>query len=88
MLPGTRVDRVGFDGGKFLATEGTPFPMRALPPGAENRPYSAFEILKPLNVRVGQIAPAYGQPGLGLQFVTDRPISELLKDGFLRRVGQ
>ncbi len=83
LLPGARVDRFGFDGGRFLSPEGTPAPMRALRPGTENRPYTVFEVKKSFPVRAGEIAPAYGQLGLGTQFVIDKPISNLIDDGFL-----
>lgn len=88
LLPGARIDRIGFDGGRFLSPAGTPMQMRALRPGAETRPLRIFEVVKPLNVRAGEIAPAYGRPGLGTQFVTDRPVRELLHEGFLRSIGQ
>jgi hypothetical protein len=86
LLPGARVDRYGRDAGRFLAPEGTPVPMRALPPGGEERSYSVFEVIKPLPVKAGEIAPAYGQPGLGLQFVTDKAIRDLINAGYLKRV--
>ena len=35
LQPGTKVDRFGFDGGSFVAPQGTPAPMRALPPGSK-----------------------------------------------------
>ncbi|SFM79397.1 RHS repeat-associated core domain-containing protein [Nitrosomonas communis] len=88
LLPGARIDRIGFDGGRFLSPAGTPAAMRALRPGTESRPLRTFEVVKPLNVRTGEIAPAYGQTGLGIQFVTDRPVRELLQEGFLRSVSQ
>ena len=84
MIPGAKVDRVGFDGGRFLAPDGTPNPMRALPPGSDKKPYTVFEVTKPINVKAGEIAPAYGQPGLGTQFVTDQPVRELIKNGGLK----
>ncbi|MGH8491410.1 MAG: TNT domain-containing protein [Gammaproteobacteria bacterium] len=53
MIPGARVDRYGRDAGRFLAPEGTPIPMRALPPGTTDRTYSVFEVTKPLQVNKG-----------------------------------
>ncbi|TDN56492.1 uncharacterized protein DUF4237, partial [Halothiobacillus neapolitanus] len=86
LILGTRIDRIGFDGGRFLSPAGTPIPMRALRPGTETRPLRTFEVIRPLDVRAGEIAPAFGQPGLGTQFVTDRPVRDLLREGFLRSV--
>ncbi|MGH8521684.1 MAG: glycohydrolase toxin TNT-related protein [Gammaproteobacteria bacterium] len=83
LLPGAKVDRFGFDGGRFLSPEGTPAPMRALRPGTENRPYAVFAVKKALPVKAGEIAPAYGHPGLGTQFVTDKPVSSLINEGVL-----
>ncbi|MGQ0595488.1 MAG: glycohydrolase toxin TNT-related protein [Gammaproteobacteria bacterium] len=83
LTQGAEVDRFGFDGGRFLAPQGTPPPMRSLRPGTDNRPYTTFTVTKPLDVKVGEIAPAYGQPGLGTQFVTEKPVRDLIRDGFL-----
>jgi RHS repeat-associated protein len=83
LTPGAKVDRFGFDGGRFLAPEGTPVPMRALRPGTESGPYTTFTVTKPLDVKVGEIAPAYGKPGLGTQFVAGKPVRELIRDGSL-----
>jgi RHS repeat-associated protein len=86
LIPGARVDRYGRDAGRFLAPEGTPIPMRALPPGTTDKPYSILEVTKPLPVKAGEIAPAYGQPGLGTQFVTDQAIRDLIGGGYLKKV--
>ncbi|MGH8511423.1 MAG: glycohydrolase toxin TNT-related protein [Gammaproteobacteria bacterium] len=85
LIPGARVDRYGRDAGRFLAPEGTPIPMRALPPGTTDRTYSIFEVTKPLQVKAGEIAPAYAQPGHGTQFVTDQAIRDLIGGGYLKR---
>lgn len=69
-----------------LSPEGTPTPMRSLPPGTAERPYSVFKVTKPFQVKAGEIAPAYGQPGLGTQFVTDQAIRNLISGGYLKRV--
>jgi hypothetical protein len=42
---GTRIDRYGREGGTFVSPEGTPEPMRALPPGATTRPYNIYEVV-------------------------------------------
>lgn len=86
MISGARVDRYGRDAGRFLSPESTPIPMRSLPPGTTTRPYSVFEVTKSFPVKAGEIAPAYGQPGLGTQFVTDRAIRDLISSGYLKRV--
>ena len=87
LLPGAKVDRFGRDAGRYLSPQGTPTPMRALPPTDTPRAYSIFEVQRPFTVQAGTAAPAYGQPGLGTQFFTDRSISDLLRGGYLTRVG-
>jgi len=87
LLPGTRVDRLGRDAGRYLSPEGTPSAMRALSPTDAPRAYSVFEVKIPFTVQAGTTAPAFSQPGLGLQFYTDRAISDLLRGGYLTRVG-
>ncbi len=86
LLPGARVDRYGRDAGRYLSPEGTPMQMRALAPTDAPRAYSAFEVQTPFTVQAGTIAPAYGQPGLGLQFYTDRSVGDLVRGRYLTRV--
>ncbi len=88
LLPGTIIDRFGFEGGTFAAPQGTPSAMRALPPGTTDRPYNAYEVLQPLLVKSGHALPWFQQPGLGTQFELPATISELLQLGFLRRLPQ
>jgi hypothetical protein len=40
LMPGTRVDRYGFEGGTFVSPEGTPYEMRLLAPGTQSKPYN------------------------------------------------
>jgi len=35
----------------------------------------------------GSIAPAFGQPRLGVQHVTDLPVADLIEQGFLKGLG-
>jgi hypothetical protein len=51
---GTRVDRCGYDGGTFVSPEGTPYSQRALAPGTEKKPYTIFEVMKPIAVQGGK----------------------------------
>lgn len=88
LAPGTLVDRSGYDGGTFVSPQGTPVPMRALKPGTDGKPYSVFEVRKPLAVQGGRTAPYYGQPGLGTQYELPNSIGELLDSGVLKRVGE
>ena len=56
LQPGARIDRYGSDYGSFTSPEGTPYEMRAVAPGTDQRPYSVFEVVEPINVKSGSIA--------------------------------
>ncbi len=72
--PGQSVDRYGSLDGGFLAPFGIPYAARSLPPWnlddkqAFTCNYHTYKVLKPFAVEAGPIAPAFGQPGLGLQY--------------------
>jgi hypothetical protein len=99
---GSKVDRYGSEFGAFLAPSGSPYSRRAVPPqsldnaadpGACN--YSAYRVIRAFAVDSGPIAPAFGQPGKGLQyllvgaFVAGAPerlnVRWLVDHGFLQR---
>jgi RHS repeat-associated protein len=82
---GHTLDRFGSDSGRYAALEGTPYGARSLPSGSQNQPYSVYEVLKPINAQAGRAAPAFGEPGLGLQFKFDQSIQKLIDGGFLRK---
>jgi len=89
--PGTVLDRFGGDGGKYFSPPGTPYDARALSPDSLGQPYRAFEVVRPLPVQSGQIAPAFGMPGGGTQFLTGQRLGDLLNPGqpggaFLREI--
>ena len=84
--PGKRIDRYGGSSGQFVSPEGTPFGMRSLPPGSETRPYNIYEVVKPIEVKAGEIAPWFNQPGGGTQYMFNKSIEELIKTGILRKV--
>ena len=73
LMPGEQISRYGSGAGKFFSPAGTPLPMRALPPGANTSIFNTYKVLKPFEVQAGKIAPAFGQPGLGTQYLT--PVS-------------
>ncbi len=70
--PGARFDRFGDEGGKFLGTDGDPFPMRSLPPKSASDGYFRYVQDKPLPpnraIVTGKIAEAFGADGGGIQF--------------------
>ena len=87
LQPGTKVDRYGLESGTFVSPEGTPYSQRSLLPGTEQKPYNIYEVVKPVEVNSGEIAPWFGEPGGGIQYEFSQPISELIKAGILKRVG-
>lgn len=87
LKPGTRIDRYGFEGGTFVSPEGIPYPSRALAPGTEKKPYNVYEVIKPIEVQAGKIAPWFNEPGGGIQYELSISVKKLIEDGFIRRVG-
>ncbi|MDA3136085.1 TNT domain-containing protein [Pseudomonas syringae] len=65
------------------------FEQRALAPGSKAEEYYQYEVLRPLPVIQGEIAPAFGELGRGTQILPDLSerfnIERLVKEGYLRR---
>lgn len=83
---GTFIDRYGSEYGSFVSPKGTPFEMRALPPEAKQKPYSVYEVIKPIDATSGKAAPWFGQPGMGTQYEFNKSIKDLINEGVIRRV--
>jgi RHS repeat-associated protein len=83
LMPGEEITRFGSGTGKFFSPQGTPIPMRALPPDANTNISNTFKVLKPFEVQAGQVAPAFGQPGLGIQYLSPVSADVLLKHGII-----
>ena len=87
LQPGMILDRYGSNAGMYLSPEGTPFPMRALPPATNTANYHVFEVTKPLPILKSAVAPWFGQPGGGIQYFTNGiSIDYLIEFGFLRQI--
>lgn len=84
--PGTLIDRYGYDGGTFVSPKGIPYTERSLPIGTDKKPYTVFEVVKPVEVQAGKIAPWFGEKGGGIQYEFSQKISDLLQQGILRKV--
>ena len=84
--PGSTVDRFGPGFGRFVSPDGTPFPERGLPFQSLDDGYHRYEVVKPLPVWEGPIAPAMGQPGGGIQYYLPYPVVDLLLAGYIREV--
>lgn len=92
--PGVLLDRFGSEYGLSLEAAGAPYSQRSLPPSnlnaMPNDPYPfnyhMYEFVKPFVVVAGPIAGAFGQQGLGTQFVVPGSILSLVNGGFLNRL--
>lgn len=99
---GLELDRFGSEFGAFLAPAGSPYSSRALPPQSLDNAtnpggcnYNLYKVVHDFNVDGGPIAPAFGQPGHGLQYflvgtlVPGAPdrlnVKWLIDNGFLAR---
>ncbi|MDN0012390.1 TNT domain-containing protein [Providencia stuartii] len=94
LQPGMQVDRYGGrmvnsvfnDTGTYVAQAGVPFEVRALPVGDINRPYTVYEVVKPLPADMGPAIPWFGQPGMGTQYKFTDGIDDLIAQGYLKRL--
>jgi len=74
LKPGSPLDRYGSIYGGYLAPAGTPYWARSLPPSNLDDAtgftcnYHTYKVLRAFKVEAGPAAPAFGQPGLGLQY--------------------
>jgi len=82
LMPGAEIDRFGSGFGKYFSPKGTPNAMRALP-GGNTGAYNAYRVIKPFPVQSSTIAPAFGKPGLGTQFLSPVNANTLLKRGII-----
>ena len=98
LIPGTKVDRFGYESGKYISAADAPYNQRSLPPDSLNTgtnksiPYNyhIYSVKKLLPVVGGPIAPWFGQPGLGAQFYVGDigNITVLLDQGYLERLSK
>jgi hypothetical protein len=84
--PGDMFDRFGPGFGRFGSPVETEFPDRALPPHSLDAGYHRYEVVRPIPIWQGPIAPAMGQPGGGIQYYFTHPIVDLVNAGYLREV--
>jgi Tuberculosis necrotizing toxin len=88
LAPGSKIDRFGRPDGRFFSDAGTPFENRAMPGGGPPSQYTMYEVLKPLPVQSGKIAPWFGQPGGGTQYVLKEglTVQKLIDDKIIRKI--
>lgn len=86
LSPGTRIDRYGYNAGTFVSPQGTSYGARSLAPGTSLKPYRAFEVLKPIEVLKGKVAPWFDEIGGGTQFKLNESVQELIDGGYLKEI--
>ena len=86
LQPGEIFDRFGPGFGQFGSPPGTEFAARGLPPYSLEAGYHRYEVVRPIPVWQGPIAPALGQPGGGMQYYLPHAIVDLVNAGYLREV--
>ena len=84
--PGDTFDRFGPGFGQFGSPVGTDFASRGLPPHSLDAGYHRYEVVRPIPIWEGPIAPAMAQPGGGVQYYFPQAIVDLLNAGYLREV--
>lgn len=76
----TLIDRYGAPNGSFVAPAGTLYEMRSLPYFENPYAYHEYRVIEPIeNVKMGEIAPAFDQPGGGIQYLLPASIKDLLE---------
>lgn len=79
LYPGTAVDRYGAGTGTYVSPAGTPFSMRGLPPSYQTTErLTTYRVLQPISVESGRAAPAFGLPGLGIQYELPTSVDVLI----------
>ncbi|NJL18586.1 MAG: TNT domain-containing protein [Nitrospira sp.] len=59
--------------------------QRGMARGSEGMPYTQYRVLKPFEALVGPASPvpAFGATGGATQYLTNRTIQQLLREGYL-----
>jgi nicrotizing toxin Mtb-like protein len=86
LAPGTRIDRYGSPNGAYLAPAGTAYAARAVPYDKAKMEYHRYRVVRPFAVNAGTIAPWFDQRGGGIQYQSDKPVRQLIDEGYLRQV--
>ncbi|MFR8177395.1 MAG: TNT domain-containing protein [Christensenellales bacterium] len=84
--PGMRIDRYGEGTGYYTSPFGTPYSERSLAPNTDKRPYTVYEVVKPIQVEGGKIAPWFDEPGGGIQYIMPESLDQLVKESILKEV--
>jgi RHS repeat-associated protein len=85
---GHMVDRFGRPSGRYAGTPGASASERGLPPGALDRDYHMYRVLRPVEVDSGPAGPvpAFDAAGGSKQYMFRKPIADLLNEGALEEL--
>ena len=84
LMVGDSIDRYNSIYGQFFAPQGASFGGRSLPATDSTHVYTAYKVIKQIDsVLKGRAIPWYGEPGLGIQYMTNKADIDLLKEGYL-----
>jgi hypothetical protein len=85
LKPGTVVDRYGRPSGRYASQPGSTPSQRGMASGSEGMPYNQYRVAKPVPAKVGPAAPMseFGASGGATQYMFEKPINQLVKEGFL-----
>ena len=87
LMNGDKISRYGGSGySRFFSPVETSEAARALPTGSAGQPLRTFEVVKPFEIEQGTVAPAFGQPGFGQQFVSPVKLDILLRRGIMKEI--
>ena len=82
--PGTIMTRIGNeDGGYYFSPRETSLLERSLPPFKTSGEIKSYEVIRPLPVESGLIAPTFGEPGGGTQWITEHDVTWLNDNGYI-----
>ena len=84
---GTMLQRIGDLYGYYVAPAGTPPEMLSLPYEKIGLIPTDVEVLRPIQVLGGEVAPWFGQVGGGTQYLLDSPVLQLVNEGVLKIMG-
>lgn len=80
------IDRFGGPEGRFLSPDGTPYEQRGLPPYNLDEGYHRYRVERDIPVWMGEAAPAMGQPGGGIQYLSPYQVADLVLAGYLKEI--
>ena len=84
---GSYIDRYGNPQGRYVSPVGTTYGERSLPYIENPNAYHQYYVVKDItNVSMGEIAPAFGQIGGGIQYQLPDSIQNLIAQGILKEV--